>query len=440
MNGRNYQNIFNFTQHIKINTSNFKLIFMEADIITIGDEILIGQIVDTNSAWMAQQLNNEGINIRQITSISDQPEHIIATLDESRKHAAIVLVTGGLGPTRDDRTKSAMCTFFGTKLIENASVLDHVYSLLAPRGIPMNSLNRDQALVPASATVLHNKLGTAPGLWFEHEETIFVFMPGVPFEMKYLMEFEVIPRIKNMFNTLTIIHRTILTQGLGESTLAEKISGWEDSLPETISLAYLPSPHHVRLRLSARGENKNFLVKILDQKIEELAEIIPDYIFGYEDDTMAGNIGKILLEREETLGVAESCTGGNIAHAITLNPGSSAYFKGGIVAYSNELKTNVLGVDRNLISDRGAVSREVVEEMAIGARRILNTDYSIATSGIAGPDGGTPDKPVGTVWIAVAGPEFVISKLYNFANHRERNIIRASQTALNMLRLQLLKK
>lgn len=412
---------------------------MEADLITIGDEILIGQIIDTNSAWMAQHLNNEGINIRQIISISDQPDHITQTLLESGKKVPIVLVTGGLGPTRDDRTKTALCDFFETQLIENNEVLDHVIQLLAPRGIAINSLNRDQALVPASATVLPNKLGTAPGLWFEQDGTIYIFMPGVPFEMKYLMEFEVIPRLKQLFNTNTIIHRTILTQGLAESALAEKITYWEDSLPDSISLAYLPSPQSVRLRLSARGENENYLKRLLDQKIKELTEIIPNYIFGYEDETLAGNVGKILIEKELTLSVAESCTGGNIAHTITLNPGSSAYFKGGIIAYSNEIKSNILGIDRNLIADKGAVSKEVVEAMAVGARKIMNSDYAIATSGIAGPTGGTIEKPVGTVWIAVAGPESVISKMFNFANHRERNIIRSSQTALNMLRLELLK-
>ncbi len=413
---------------------------MDADIITIGDEILIGQIVDTNSAWMAQRLNDEGINIRQITSISDQPEHISGTLYESASKVAVVLVTGGLGPTKDDRTKKAVCSFFETHLIENLTVLDHIRQILSPRGIPINSLNRDQALVPETATILHNKLGTAPGLWFNHKGTIFVFMPGVPFEMKYLMDHEVIPRLRKLFNTPTIIHRTILTYGLGESTLAEKIEYWEDNLPGSISLAYLPSPQSVRLRLTARGENKNFLLKSLDQKIQELQEIIPSYIFGYDDETMAGNIGSILCDRGMTLAVAESCTGGYLAHIITLNPGSSKYFKGGIIAYSNEVKINILGVESNCISDRGAVSKEVVESMAEGVRGIMNTDYGIATSGIAGPDGGTTDKPVGTVWIAIAGPDHTISGVYSFANNRERNIIRSSQTALNMLRLELLKK
>lgn len=412
---------------------------MEADLITIGDEILIGQIIDTNSAWMAKKLNDEGINVREITSISDQPAHIIATLNESGRKASIVLVTGGLGPTKDDRTKAALCNFFETQLVEDKGVLDHIIKLLSPRGVVINALNREQALVPATATVLMNKLGTAPGLLFHHEGTIFVFMPGVPFEMKYLMENEVLPRIKKLFNTTTIIHRTVLTQGLPESMLAERIANWEDSLPDCISLAYLPSPQSMKLRLSARGDDHAYLTQLLEERISELVKIIPDNIFGYEEDSMAGNIGKILKEKGLTVSTAESCTGGNIAHYFTLNPGSSEYFKGGVVAYSNDLKTKLLGVDPEIIAAKGAVSQEVVEAMAKGARQSMDTDFAIATSGIAGPDGGTPEKPVGTVWIAVAGADFVVSKVYNFGDHRERNIIRSSQSALNMLRLQLLK-
>ncbi len=413
---------------------------MEADLITIGDEILIGQIVDTNSAWMAQKLNDKGINIRQITSVSDRPDHIIEALIESGRKASIVLVTGGLGPTKDDRTKAVLCNYFGTRLIENKDVLEHIMQLLSARSVVINVLNRDQALVPASATVLPNKLGTAPGLWFDHDGIIFVFMPGVPFEMKYIMENEVIPRIERLFKTPTIIHRTVLTYGLPESMLAEKIADWEDSLPDEISLAYLPSPEFVRLRLSARGNDRVSLLKQLEDKIKKLEEIIPEAIFGYDEDTMAGSIGKILKEKGLTVALAESCTGGNIARSFTMNPGSSDYFKGGIVAYSNELKIKLLGITPDIISEKGVVSKEVVEAMAVSARQILNVDYAIATSGIAGPGGGTPAKPVGTVWIAVAGPDGVVSKVYNFANNRERNITRSTQTALNMLRLELLKK
>jgi nicotinamide-nucleotide amidase len=413
---------------------------MEAVLITIGDEILIGQIIDTNSAWMAKMLNDEGINVTEIISISDQPGHIIAALNESGRKASIVLVTGGLGPTKDDRTKGALCTFFGTQLIEDKLVLQHIIGLLSPRGVVMNTLNYEQAMVPESATILVNKLGTAPGLLFNHQGTVFIFMPGVPFEMKYIMENEVLPRIKKLFNTTTIIHRTVLTQGLPESMLAERIADWEDSLPTCISLAYLPSPESMKLRLSARGDNHAYLSQLLDERISELTQIIPDNIFGSDNDSMAGNVGKILVQKGLTIATAESCTGGNIAHFFTLNPGSSQYFKGGVVAYSNELKIKLLGVRAETIAAYGAVSQQVVESMATSARRLLDTDYSIATSGIAGPDGGTQEKPVGTVWIAVAGPDFVVSKVYNFGDHRERNIIRSSQSALNMLRLELLKK
>jgi len=311
--------------------------------------------------------------------------------------------------------------------------------LLTPRGVVINALNREQALVPETATVLVNKLGTAPGLLFHHEGSIFVFMPGVPFEMKYLMENEVLPRIKKLFNTTTIIHRTVLTQGLPESMLAERIADWENNLPASISLAYLPSPQSMKLRLSARGDDRAYLSQLLEERISELTKIIPDNVFGYDEDSMAGNIGKILKRKGLTVSTAESCTGGNIAHFFTLNAGSSEYFKGSVVTYSNDLKIKLLGIDPQVIAAKGAVSKEVAEAMAHNARRLMGTDFAIATSGIAGPDGGTPEKPVGTVWIAVAGADFVVSKVFNFGDHRERNIIRSSQAALNMLRLQLLK-
>ena len=407
---------------------------MHTDIITIGDEILIGQIIDTNSAWMAQKLNDEGIDVRQITSISDHPEQIIQTLAETGAQLPLVLITGGLGPTNDDRTKPTICRFFGTDLIENREVLAHVEALLSPRGVVINQLNRDQALVPRSATVLHNQMGTAPGLWLEKEGTIYVFMPGVPFEMKYLMEHQVLPRVRKRFNTSPILHRTILTQGLPESMLAEKLTEWEANLPHFIKLAYLPSPQNVRLRLSARGNNRLELQKSIDEQAERLQAIIPNNIYGFDNDTLAGNIGKILTERGRTLATAESCTGGNIAHLITLNPGSSKYFNGTVVAYSNNVKTNILNIDKELIEQHGAVSREVAEAMARQVRILLKTDYGVATTGIAGPDGGTETKPVGTVWIAVTDGKKMVSKCFNFGPERDRNITRASQTALNLLR------
>lgn len=411
---------------------------MHADIITIGDEILIGQIIDTNSAWMAQRLNDEGIDVRQITSISDNPEQIIATLEEAGSKSPIVLVTGGLGPTRDDLTKPTICQYFETEMVENAKVLQHIIELLAPRGVTINQLNIDQALVPQKATVLYNKLGTAPGLWFTKNQTVYIFMPGVPFEMKYLMTNEVLPRINNEFHTSPILHKTVLTLGLPESMLAEKLSDWESALPRFIKLAYLPNPQAIRLRLSARGKDLLVLQKAVDEEVEKLITIIPKNIFGFDNETLAGNIGKILSEKGLTLSTAESCTGGNIAHLITSNPGSSKYFKGTIVAYSNEIKIKLLGVEEELLINHGAVSREVAEAMAIGVRQLIGTDFAAATTGIAGPEGGTDEKPVGSVWIAVAGENGVVSKFYNFGNDRGRNITRSSQTALNMLRNMIL--
>ena len=411
---------------------------MNLDIITIGDEILIGQIVDTNSAWMAQKLNDEGINVRQIISISDDPVHISETFAESAKKVKLVLVTGGLGPTKDDKTKDTICNFFHTRLIENHAVLQNVEELLNKRGIALNQLNRDQALVPESSRIFQNKLGTAPGLLLEKEGCSFVFMPGVPFEMKYLMEFEIIPYLRSHFQTSTILHRTILTQGLPESMLAEKIAGWEDALPAYIKLAYLPSPQGVRLRLSARGKDLIVMKAEVENRIRSLRQLIDANIYGFDDESPAERIGKLLAEKGWTISTAESCTGGAIARLFTENPGSSAYFKGSVVAYSNEVKANVLGVAAESIAQHGAVSRVVVESMAIQAIKLMNTDFAIATSGIAGPGGGTAEKPVGTVWIAVAYKEQIISQLYNFGNDRERNIARTAQNALFLLRKLLI--
>jgi nicotinamide-nucleotide amidase len=407
---------------------------MNIDIITIGDEILIGQIVDTNSAWMAQKLNDEGINVRQITSISDDPEHIAETFDESAKKVDFVLVTGGLGPTRDDKTKDTICDFFNTKLVADQAVLENIEELLHKRGISLNRLNRDQALVPEGCRVFQNKLGTAPGLLLEKKGCSFVFMPGVPYEMKYLMEFEILPYLSTNFQTSTIFHRTVLTQGLPESMLAEKIEPWEDALPQYIKLAYLPSPQGVRLRLSARGLELPAMEAEVETQIKGLEELIRANIYGYDDDSPAGSIGKILTEKGWTVSTAESCSGGAVARLFTENPGSSAYFKGSVVAYSNETKIKIMGVSEKNLIRYGAVSREVVEEMALQSCKLLNTDFAIATSGIAGPGGGTEEKPVGTVWIAIANRAKVTSQLYNLGNDRERTIARTAQSALFMLR------
>ena len=411
---------------------------MKAEIITIGDEILIGQIVDTNSAWMGQQLNLHGIEVYQVTSVHDNHDHIIKSFADAEKNVDLVLITGGLGPTKDDITKNCLCEYFGTELVFYPEVFEHVQALLLSRNVAINQLNRDQALLPASCTVLHNSAGTASGMWFERNETIFISMPGVPFEMEALMTEEVFPRLTRLGIMQSIVHKTVLTIGLPESMLAEKIEKWESALPDFIKLAYLPSPLMVRLRLSGYGNNKSMLEAEIGKQVNELMAIIPEHVFGFDNDNLSLVIGRMLVESSKTLAVAESCTGGNIAHFVTSNPGSSAYFKGGVVAYSNEIKTKLLNIPLEIIETFGAVSQQVAEAMALGAKNILNADYSVSTTGIAGPDGGSGEKPVGTVWIAVAGPSGIQSKNYLFRHNRERNIIRSTQTALNMLRTFIL--
>jgi len=411
---------------------------MKAEIITIGDEILIGQIVDTNSAWLGQQLNLHGIEVYQITSIHDNRDHIIYALEEAEKNVDLVLITGGLGPTKDDITKNVLCEYFNTSLVFYPEVLEHVRLLLSSRNVIVNTLNQDQAMLPAACNVLHNSVGTASGMWFERNSTIFVSMPGVPFEMEAIMTEEVFPRLDKMGITQCIVHKNVLTTGIAESMLAEKIEKWEIALPAHIKLAYLPSPLMVRLRLSAYGADRQLLQSEVSGQVEELRKLISDYIFGYDDDNLALVIGRLLVESSKTVSVAESCTGGNIAHSITLNPGSSAYFKGSVVAYSNEIKNKLLNVPLDMLNEFGAVSQPVAEAMAVGARAVLDTDYSISTTGIAGPDGGSDEKPVGTVWIAVAGSRGVISEKFTFKHNRERTIIRSTQTALNLLRSYIL--
>ncbi|MCL3781526.1 competence/damage-inducible protein A [Prolixibacteraceae bacterium JC049] len=411
---------------------------MKAHIITIGDELLIGQIIDTNSAFMAQQLNNIGVEVAFKSTISDDRNSIVEALEWSMSKADVVLMTGGLGPTNDDITKHVLAEFFHGELKEDAKVLAHIQNLLEPRGITVSDSNRAQALVPDCCEVIENKMGTAPGMWFEEDGKIVVSMPGVPFEMKDLMKKSIIPRLSNRNGNNSIFHKTVLTQGLPESMLAQKIESWENQLPSNIKLAYLPNPMAIKLRLSAYGNSLDDLKRMVAEEIEKLKELIEKNIFGYDNDTLAGVIGKTLVERGETMATAESCTGGNIAHQVTLNAGSSAYFKGGVVAYSNEVKEQQLLVSSADLEAHGAVSQPVVEAMAKGVAKVLHTTYGVATSGIAGPAGGSEDKPVGTVWIAVAKGERVISKKYNFGTNRERNITRSTQTALNMLRQLIL--
>ena len=408
---------------------------MKAEIITIGDEILIGQIVDTNSAWMGQQLNLLGIEVYQVTSVHDDRKHILKALAEAEQNSDLVLITGGLGPTKDDITKKTLCEYFNTTLVFHPEVLEHVRSLLSSRNVVINKLNQDQALLPENCTVLHNSAGTASGMWFEQNNTIFVSMPGVPFEMEAIMTEEVFPRLKKLGITQSIVHKTVLTIGIPESMLAERLERWEDSLPEFVKLAYLPSPMMVKLRLSGYGTDEAAIKAEIDKQVKELLTIIPEAVYGFDNDNMGIALGRMLMAEGKTMATAESCTGGSIAQFITSNSGSSAYFKGGVVAYSNEIKSNLLGVPSELIKTVGAVSQEVAEAMALGAQKVLGVDYTVATTGIAGPDGGTDEKPVGTVWIAVAGPSGVSSKKYIFKHNRERNIIRTIHTALNMLRV-----
>jgi len=415
---------------------------MKAEIINIGDELLIGQVVNTNAAWMAEQLNLSGFRVHQVSVISDARDHILEALSEAEKRAEVILISGGIGPTKDDITKHTLCEFFNTSLVFHQEAYNDIAELFARRGYPVTELNRQQAELPEICRSIPNPLGTARGMWFEKNrpdsgKTIFVSMPGVPFEMKEMMITTVIPWLKKTFSTRFIVHKTVLTQGVGESFLAAQIEEWENNLPENIKLAYLPQPGIVRLRLTAEGSDEALLRHIVEDEIGKLLQLIPEYVFGYDEQTLEQIIGQKLADKHLSLATAESCTGGNIARMITSVPGSSACFKGSVVAYSNEIKMNILGVSSLNIDQYGAVSEQVVTEMAANVRQLFNTDYSIATSGIAGPDGGTPDKPVGSTWIAIGTPEGVFATKHLFGDNRERNIRRISLQALNLLRKQL---
>jgi nicotinamide-nucleotide amidase len=412
---------------------------MKAEIITIGDELLIGQVVDTNSAFIATKLNEAGIHVHQITSVSDNSEHIMEALNNARQRTDIILMTGGLGPTNDDITKLTLCKYFNVELRFDEEAYKDVEYVFKIRGRTVTEVNRKQAELPENCVALRNKNGTAPGMWFDVDGKIFISMPGVPYEMKALVEDEAIPKLKKKFALPVIVHRNVLTVGIGESVLAEKIATWENSLTQYgIKLAYLPSIGMVRLRLSTSGANRNELEKNVQKKIEELQILVGEYIYGYENDTLEAIIGSRLSERKQTLSLAESCTGGYISHLITSIAGSSDYFPGSIIAYSYEIKTLELDVDPEILKACGAVSQEVVEQMASAVRKKFRTDYSSAVSGIAGPGGGTPEKPVGLVWIAVSSPERIFSKKYQFANNRLRNIQMTANTALNLLRKEIL--
>lgn len=411
---------------------------MKAEIISIGDELLIGQVVNTNASWMAVELNLAGIDVVQISSISDDGNHIKSAIKEAEARADIVLLTGGLGPTKDDITKKVLMEYFNSKTIFHEPTYNHIIELFGKRNYPLSEVNRLQAELPDNCIILPNRVGTAAGMWFEKGDKVVVSMPGVPFEMKTLLTEQIIPRLKTKHKTPFIYHKTIMTTGIGESMLAEKIEEWENNLPINIKLAYLPQPGIVRLRLSAIGTDEN-AVKIEIEKHSDLIKTyVPEAIFGFNDISLEVVVGDLLKEKGLTVSTAESCTGGYIAHLFTSIAGSSAYFNGSIVSYSNEVKIEQLSVDAKDIEKYGAVSQEVVEQMAKGVREKLHTDYAIATSGIAGPDGGTEEKPVGSVWIAIAGKSGVKSKLFHFGEHRGRNIRRSALWAMNMLRLELL--
>lgn len=409
---------------------------MLAEIITIGDELLIGQVVDTNSAWMGQQLNLAGFKVKQITSISDDEQHILKALSEAATRADVILITGGLGPTKDDITKNTLCKYFNTTLVFSESAYADVEFLFKARGREVTPINRLQAEVPANCKVVNNKNGTAPGMWFEENGKIYVSMPGVPYEMKAMMSDIVIPKLKEKFTTPNIVHKTILTQGIGESVLSELIEKWENALPPYMKLAYLPSVASVRLRLTAISNNAD-LEREANHQIESVLPLISKYVYGYDDETLETIIGKILKEKNQTLALAESCTGGYISQLITTVPGCSSYYKGSMVAYSYEIKEEFLDVSKATLAAKGAVSEEVVLQMVTNAKSKFKTDYAVAVSGIAGPDGGTPDKPVGTVWIAIATPQKSFARRFQFGTNRLRNIEATALTALNMLRKEL---
>ncbi|HIY48176.1 MAG TPA: competence/damage-inducible protein A [Candidatus Alistipes faecigallinarum] len=407
---------------------------MKATILTIGDEILIGQIVDTNSVSIAKHLNSAGIVVREKISIGDDRAQILDTVARALRETEVTVITGGLGPTKDDITKKTLAELFHSGMYRDERVAAHVERMLAARGIDYNELNRSQALVPDACTVLFNAHGTAPGMWFERDGHVVVSLPGVPYEMEHLMQDEVMPRLKAHFSLRQIVHRTLITAGLPESMLAKRIEAWENALPPYLKLAYLPNPGAVRLRLSAYEVEGESVAREIERQFEALRRLIPHNVIGYETATMQELVHRILTERGKTLATAESCTGGAIASRFTAMPGASAYFRCGVVSYSNESKAALLGVDPATIARVGAVSEEVARQMAEGVRRVAGADYAIATTGIAGPSGGSAEKPVGTVWIAVATPEGTEAVCRQCGTDRGQVIDRASAFAIAMLR------
>jgi len=414
---------------------------MKATIITIGDEILIGQIVDTNSGFIAKSLDRIGVEITEMISISDDKQHILDTFEKLQDNVDLVLITGGLGPTKDDVTKKTFCDYFEDELIVDQKVLAHVTELIEGfYNRPITQMNKDQALVPSKATVLHNKVGTAPGMWVKKRNTVFVSLPGVPYEMKYLVENEVVPKIIKEYSRPYIIHKTVLTYGQGESMVAERIEAWEDSLPSFLRLAYLPSPGRVKLRLSARGTDKEFLDAELEKHLLSLAVIISDIIVGYEEDeTIEVMLAAALQKQGKTIATAESCSGGSIASLIAAVPGVSSCFKGSVVAYDTRIKTAVLGIPEAMIEEFSVVSATVAKAMALSVQKMMQSDYAIATTGNAGPSKGDSDAEIGTVFIALATPDEVIVEEFNFGQPREKVIDRTVYKSLEMLQKEIFK-
>jgi nicotinamide-nucleotide amidase len=406
---------------------------MKSTIITIGDEILIGQILDTNSRYISQALNRIGVVVAERTSIGDSAEQIVATLDRALAQSDVVIITGGLGPTKDDITKHTLARYFNSELIYNEQVGSFVEQLLSRRGIAFTELNRGQAMVPECCTVLHNGHGTAPGMWFERDGKVVISLPGVPFEMRHLIDDSVVPMLQERFELKAIVHRTMITSGIPESLLAERIAQWEDNLPQVLHLAYLPAPNIVRLRLSAYEVEEQSAKELIDCEFDKLREIIPEAIVGFENATVEELVHRWMIENGKTLSVAESCTGGAIASKFTAMAGASAYFHAGVVSYSNEAKRDILGVDMEDIIRYGAVSETVAIQMAEGAKRAGGSDYAISTTGIAGPTGGSAEKPVGTVWFGVATPKGSFAVMKNCGTDRQQIIDRAVAHAIKLL-------
>jgi nicotinamide-nucleotide amidase len=410
-----------------------------ADVITIGDEILYGQIVDSNSQWISAELDKIGVRVLRKTSVGDNKEEILHVLKEAESRSSVILITGGLGPTSDDITKSTLAHYFDSKLILNREALIDVTRFFKSKGIDLSELNRQQAFLPEACDRIPNRSGTAPGMWFEKNEKVFISMPGVPFEMKAMMNETIIPKLKDRFKTPVIYHKIIRTVGIGESFISEKIHDIEKSLPSNIKIAYLPSLGEVKLRLTASGENLEELKVLVDLEVIKMKKAIGEYIYGFDEDLLEKVIGDLFIKRKMTVSSAESCTGGYIAYVFTTIPGSSEYYMGSVVAYQNKIKSDILNVKSETLEKYGAVSEQTVKEMAEGVRKKFGTDIGVSSSGIAGPSGGTEEKPVGTVWIALAGKEETITKKLMLGNDRDINVKRTTTAVFNLIRQSLTK-